>query len=590
MIRCQFTAEAATALALNVPADLIAPGTRIGKYEIVHRIAYGGMAEIYLARATGIHGFEKYLVLKRILPQYAHNEEFVRMFINEARVAATLDHANIAHVYEIGQQGSSYFFTMEYLHGEDLRFITRDLAKRQERMPLEHALAIIVGAASGLHFAHEKKSSDGRPLGLVHRDVSPSNVVVTYDGGVKLVDFGIAKMTAAPELSRNYGLKGKVAYMSPEQLRSQPVDRRSDVFALGIVLFESTTHTRLFKAPTEIESIRLVLEQPLPRPSERVPDYPAELERIVLRALDADSERRYPTARDLQLDLEAFARDQKLNLSSAALGQWMERAFGPKREIWHSLPPPAEPPAANQAPLEHGNDPTNLVSRPDVADSGAPTAGPPVRRRPWMAVAVAGVSLALGAAVALRFTHEGRLLLGASAAAPAPVLLVAEQGTVAVEPTAGGAPARAPATAPAPSGTPPPSAAPAAPPPAEPSEASPAAPRTRPHSRSTPAPRDDGAGDAFSAAFARHETKIRSCFSQHDGAGTAARAVSLRFEIGTDGRPTSVAVSPAELAATPLGACLAKVGAATRFPAQPAPIAFRIPLTVELQRLMKAHH
>jgi eukaryotic-like serine/threonine-protein kinase len=155
------------------PNEPFAPGTCIGKYEIVHRIAFGGMAEIYLARAGGIHGFEKYVVLKRILPQYAANEEFVRMFLNEARVAATLDHANVAHVYDIGETAGSYFFTMEYLHGEDLRWIMHELGPLGPRMPLEHALEIAIGVASGLHFAHEKRGPDGRPLGIVHRDISP---------------------------------------------------------------------------------------------------------------------------------------------------------------------------------------------------------------------------------------------------------------------------------------------------------------------------------------------------------------------------------------------------------------------------------
>ena len=166
------------------PLDLIPQGSRIGKYEIVRRIAFGGMAEIYLARVSGIQGFQKHVVLKRILPQYAAKEDFVRMFLREARLAATLDQANIAHVHDIGEVGGSYFYTMEYLHGEDVRAIMRGLALRGERMPLEHAIAIVLGAASGLHYAHEKKGPDGQSLGIVHRDVSPSNIVVTFDGGV----------------------------------------------------------------------------------------------------------------------------------------------------------------------------------------------------------------------------------------------------------------------------------------------------------------------------------------------------------------------------------------------------------------------
>ena len=192
----------------TVPAEgaLIAPGARIGKYDIVHRIACGGMAEIYLARANGLYGFEKHVVLKRILPQYAAHMEFVRMFLKEARLAATLDHANIAHVYDIDESGGSTFFTMEYLHGEDVRQMMRQLAERDLVLPLEHALQIVMGAAAGLHFAHEKRGPDGRSLGIVHRDISPANIVVTYEGGVKVVDFGSAKLATDPELSQRYAL------------------------------------------------------------------------------------------------------------------------------------------------------------------------------------------------------------------------------------------------------------------------------------------------------------------------------------------------------------------------------------------------
>ena len=191
----------------------IAPGARIGKYDVVHRIACGGMAEIYLARANGLYGFEKHVVLKRILPQYAAHMEFVRMFLKEARLAATLDHANIAHVYDIDESGGSTFFTMEYLHGEDVRQIVRKLAQLGRELPLEHALHIVTGAAAGLHFAHDKRGPDGRSLGIVHRDISPANIVVTYEGGVKVVDFGVAKLANDPELSQRYALKGKLAYM-----------------------------------------------------------------------------------------------------------------------------------------------------------------------------------------------------------------------------------------------------------------------------------------------------------------------------------------------------------------------------------------
>jgi tRNA A-37 threonylcarbamoyl transferase component Bud32 len=567
----------ATSLAPTEQAELIAPGTHLGKYEIVHRIAYGGMAEIYLARAAGIHGFEKYVVLKRILPQYAADEEFVRMFLKEARVAATLDHANIAHVYDIGQTGGVYFFTMEYLHGEDLRWIMRELHRRGAVPPLEHAVAAAIGAASGLHFAHEKKGPDGRSLGIVHRDISPSNVIVTYDGSVKVVDFGVAKISADPEMSRRYSLKGKLAYMSPEQLHNRPVDRRSDLFSLGVVLYEITTGARLFKGANEVETMRMVLEGAVPLPSVVAPGYPAELERIVLRALEPDPDQRYQTARDLQLDLEAFALDQKLQVSSAALGAWMEAAFGPKRELWHMLPP--SPVAAEgAAPKE----PTAITSVVTDSDARAATAAAEPRRRR------AGARVPLGlflAALGVVLAGAGGLWMirerppSSDAAAATPVVLVAERGNVAVE---HGAVAAAPAPAPAPA--PGAAAEPPAPPPpsAEPTR------RRRTHG-SSPARAAAPSRDGFSASFARREGEIRHCFGGGPEAASRAGAISLRFEVGRDGHVASVGVLPASVAATPLGACLARVGSATTFPPQRAPITFRIPITVELRSGAGAH-
>jgi len=218
----------------------------LGKYELIKRIATGGMAEIYLARVSGLPGFEKIVVVKRILPQLATNQEFVQMFLDEARVAATLHHPNIVQMYDIGAVDGNYFISMEYLHGEDLRSIARAMRQKgQDRVPLEHALGIGVGIAAGLHYAHEKVGFDGKPLHIVHRDITPQNIFVTYDGGVKLVDFGIAKASNRASETRYGSLKGKIPYMSPEQCRSEPLDRRSDIFSLGILLYEQTTSVRL---------------------------------------------------------------------------------------------------------------------------------------------------------------------------------------------------------------------------------------------------------------------------------------------------------------------------------------------------------
>jgi serine/threonine protein kinase len=552
-----------------LPSGSVATGTRLGKYEIVHRIACGGMAEIYLARVEGIHGFHKYVVLKRILPQYAASREFVQMFLKEARVAALLDHANIAHVYDIGEEDGSYFFAMEYLHGEDLHFIMRELTLKGRRLPLERALTIVLGAASGLHFAHDKKADDGRPLGLVHRDVSPSNIFVTFDGGVKVVDFGIAKVTADAELSLSNKLKGKLAYMSPEQMSSGSLDRRSDVFALGIVLYETTTHARLFRAEGEAATMRSVMEGAITPPVERIDDYPPRLQQIVLRALERDPSRRYPTARALQLDVEAFARDQRLDVSSSTLAEWMERTFGPKQELWRTLQSGgssgSHPRRTTSRVLEEV---TRRLSPADAARGlGGVTTRPPISRGRRRGLALAATAAVLLVAGGIWFAVR-RSPVAQPAPPSAPVVIVAEQGTVAIEPAV------------------PPPARPAAAAPAAFAEAAPSAPG-RATTRGPRVPRRSGAPSAvssresFSASFSRRSREIRHCFSEHSDRAASALELSLRFEVGRDGHVTSVTVKPASLGSTPLGKCLVEVASGTTFSRQSNPVVFHIPLTVQ---------
>jgi serine/threonine protein kinase len=300
---------------------------RLGRYELVQRLAIGGMAEIFLARAVGIEGFEKLLVVKSILGQHAADEEFVRMFVDEARLAATLHHPNIVQVFDIGRDRNQHFFSMEYVHGADLREILK-VAQPRGGVPLEHAINIALSTAAGLHYAHEKMDRDGRHLGIVHRDVSPSNVLVSFDGGIKVVDFGIAKAASHRAATRTGIIKGKVSCMSPEQCRGETLDRRSDIFAIGILLYELTTGTRPFHGDNEYAVLRQIVDEDAPAPSAYRRDYPPALEAIVLRALRRNRDERYATAQDLQIDLENFARDHNLVISSVELARYMEELFG----------------------------------------------------------------------------------------------------------------------------------------------------------------------------------------------------------------------------------------------------------------------
>lgn len=318
-------------------AEVLCPGTRLGRYELLTRLAVGGMAELYLARATGIEGFEKLVALKRILPQHASDPSFVSMFLDEARLAASLQHGNIAQVYDIGQTEHALFFTMEFVHGRDVRTLLHTACKRGRKVPMEHAVHIAAGAAAGLHAAHEKTDYAGASLGIVHRDVSPANVLVSFDGCVKLIDFGVAKASRRNTETRAGTLKGKVAYMSPEQCLGEEIDRRSDVFSLGIVIYELTTRKRLFAGENDFTIMRRIVEEDAPPPSSKVRGYPEELEAIVMRALARDREQRYETAQQVQLDLERFARRHNLVMSNVQLAKYMRRTFSDELEDWEQM-------------------------------------------------------------------------------------------------------------------------------------------------------------------------------------------------------------------------------------------------------------
>ncbi len=317
--------SAETAIALEGALSL-------GRYELVRRLAIGGMAELYLARVTGIDGFSKLLVLKRILPHLARESDFIRMFVREARIAATLHHANIVQVFDIGKVDETYFFTMEYVLGIDVRRLLLDAVEAKTPVPLEHAISIIIAVAAGLHYAHEQRGDDGKELGIVHRDVSPSNILVGFDGVTKILDFGIATITRDRNATRPGSIKGKVSYMSPEQAGGEDLDRRADVFAIGILLYELTTNSYLFSGPSDLDVMRNVVEGRIKPPSFRVPGYPPELERIVMRALERNREARYPTAAQLQIELEQFAFSQRLEMSPRRLAEYVKAFAQPGAE------------------------------------------------------------------------------------------------------------------------------------------------------------------------------------------------------------------------------------------------------------------
>jgi len=309
-------------------------GSTASSYAILAKLATGGMAEIFLARTESAAGVERHVVLKRVLPQRATDIAFVHMFLDEVRLASQLQHPNIAQVFDTGKLGDSYFFTMEYVHGETVRELLHRSYAVGQPIPIGCALTIVAGAAAGLHHAHERVGTDGQPLGIVHRDVSPSNLMVSYEGNVKVVDFGVAKASHRSSETQAGTVKGKIGYMAPEQCRGSEIDLRCDVFSLGIVLWELLVGERLFKRVTDYESMEAIVDEPTPPPSSKRPDIPPELDAVVLKLLAKDPDDRYQSAEEAHEAIETVAMQAGISLSVPALRRFIRELFGQRPEPW----------------------------------------------------------------------------------------------------------------------------------------------------------------------------------------------------------------------------------------------------------------
>jgi len=299
---------------------------QVGRYQLVRRLAKGGMAELFLARAKGPGGFEKTLALKRILPHLAQDPSFVAMFLSEVKLASRLHHTNIVQIFDCGRAGGGYYLVMEYIDGPNLRGLARCASGLGLSIPPELCAWILAEACEGLAYAHEFcDPATGRPLELVHRDISLDNILVSREGTVKVVDFGIAKAVGQVHWTKTGVVKGKLSYMAPEQLRGLALDRRVDVYALGIVLYELLTGRKPFDATQEASIARAILFEPLIPAEKRRPDLPKALQGILKRALARDRNQRYPDCRELQADLEAFLRSRGKPMGSSRLARFVSR-------------------------------------------------------------------------------------------------------------------------------------------------------------------------------------------------------------------------------------------------------------------------
>ncbi|HVV52866.1 MAG TPA: serine/threonine-protein kinase, partial [Polyangia bacterium] len=422
------------------------PGAKpFGKYYLLDRIGVGGMAEVFLAVALGPQGFQRTLVIKRMLSHLSQDRAFVRMFIDEAKLCGLLSHPNLVQIFEFGQIEESFFIAMEQVQGETLLAVQAKLAEEGRLAPVAASLEIVRQVCLGLNYAHGLQSTAGQPLGIVHRDISPSNLMINFHGGVKILDFGIARVTEELRESKTQAgtMKGKVSYMSPEQVRMEPIDNRSDIFAVGIVLHELLTGRRLFKSTNELTGAKLVLEAAVPLPSAVNPAVPPAVDPIVMRALERRVEARYQTAGEMAEDLEKALFEMRASPHEPRKLLVSLFPQGPSRTGEVHLPlTPSGVPVETVTPARNPRASSSKITRPeapegpldidiDLAASGPVASGRPRRgRRRWVALGALGGAV-IAVVVLAQYPRKGPRTEGADAPAaaqpaPAPVPVPAE--------------------------------------------------------------------------------------------------------------------------------------------------------------------
>ena len=564
-----------------------------GQYVLVRKLAEGGMAEIFLAKRVGADGFERNVVIKRMLAHLSGMPEFVEMFRDEARLAAKLSHPNIVQIQDLGFTDGCYYICMEYLAGEDFSTTVRTASFRGEYVPMPLVMRVLAEAARGLHYAHEFADESGRRLNIVHRDISPSNLYVTYEGQVKVLDFGISKYESRQAQTRTGVVKGKYIYMAPEQARGAQVDRRADIFALGVSLYEALTHVRPFARDNDLAVLSALLDGDFRPPRELRPDLSPELEMVVLRAMAYDPEERYPTAAEFADDLEHLLSREPQRTTGSQLAAYLRGSFGEERygektriptlttlkESGLSVP---ETVAGSSMRLSGLMPSVASETRTGVVPPPPGTNGAMAGSSRWRGIVlgvVAGCLLLAGGAFVV-----GRQFATAPAAEPVaqptprPAVVQAEPPSTPVTAPAPTEPAPvAPQAAPpgstgtavaeaAPSAQvpPDPAALAAAPesteaPPAEQAEPPAAKTSARTQKRVTLEAKD------IQAVVSRNRARIMSCFEQFKRDLPSDEGnVQVRFTIFSSGKADAATQGP--LASSPVGRCLEKQVERLRFP------------------------
>ena len=591
-----------------VTPEVSAP-VRLGRYELVARLASGGMGEIFLARLGGAAGFEKLLVVKRILPHLADDARFRAMLIAEARLASRMTHANICQVYELGETDGQLYIAMEYLEGLGLLPLLRRASRDNVELDLGFIGGVVQQCTEALHYAHELRDLEGGVLGIVHRDVNPGNMFITEAGVAKLLDFGIAKVKDASAHTQTGAVKGKYAYMAPEQLRgSAAIDRRADVFAVGVVLYEMLALRRLFQRKTDYLTFRAVMEQPIPDVRRYRPDAPPEISDVLARALDRDPARRPATARQLGTSIvDALARVQR-PWSQAEISDFLRARFADeidrrRAEIAKAIQ--ASSVSSGRASVSAlgtagvtvaGGEPDDEDDDgfPEVDSEGTDGAiderttsefGEPLER---LAETDAGEHTEVPQTMGAGAPHAGAPRAGAPHAAadvPPPMVVVHKRGLlwpllaiamVAITATAlflvwkqGQSPDTIVVTQEPRSDTPAPPGviqgggqAPAV----TPGSAKTTAPRPRP-APAPPAPAPPAPADPYTTVINAHRPQMNRCMNENPlPAGAAKVNVKVKVVVDPSGKPKEVTFEPGTLDGTAAGACIKGALSAASFP------------------------
>jgi hypothetical protein len=573
-------------------------GTTFGKYTLLCKLATGGMGELYVARQTGAGGFEKLVVIKRLLPHLAEDAHFVAMLLDEARIAARLSHPNVCQVYDLGEAEGHYYIAMEHLEGVPASMLLRRARRVGQRLEVGLAAAILRQTCDGLHHAHDLTDSDGNFIGLVHRDVSPSNLFVTSTGAVKVLDFGVAKSQDALARTHTGALKGKYAYMSPEQVLGNPVDRRADVFSLGVVLFELLTAQRLFWRDSEYKMFQAIVEDPIPSLLELRPGLPPPVAHVALRALSRDPDRRFPSARDMGEALDEAMSGSGGVWKTSQVADYLMQHFGQlveerRRDVQTGISQanrvrragattgvgailaertPAGAGAGEAARREVTPPPVEATPAAEVPrETGSYREAPPARSsraRVWLG------AVALAAALGGGGVFAYQELSGGSAREPTKVVVlggeietedgrIARAGQRSVAAPAGGDEGDEPAAPPAQGG--------------DKDGASAAGDGKRPAGAS----KGKTERDPYRAQLARHQDRIRTCFNQNATTVSGAPELALSLSIDESGKVLAAGLVPAELESTALGECLLGVARGVTFGHQDGEVKVTIPLKVK---------